>query len=107
MLKRDVEHIKKKPKKVANLNEYGKQLAKLVEGDANQRIKDARKKDGTEGANAEKAKLVQEVQKAFDEVAKMKSEAGDTFGDRIKNGLLPSSTDTPKDDGKEDKAPEA
>ena len=96
-------HVKKKPKKVENLNEYGKQLSKLIEGNANQRKKDARKKDGSEGAKAEKEKLIKEVQAAFDKVAKLKSEAGDTFGDRIKNGLLPSSTDTPKDDKKEEK----
>ena len=94
-------HVDKKPKKIENLNEYGMQLSKIIEGDANQRKKDARKKGGTEAANAEKAKLIKEVQKAFDTIAKKKSEAGDTFGDRIKNGLLPSSTDTPKKDAKD------
>jgi hypothetical protein len=91
-------HIDKKKKSVDNMNEYGKQLAKLVEGSAAQRKKDAQTEGGREAANAEKEKLIKEIQKAFDEVAKKKSEAGDTFGDRIKNGLLPSSTDTPKDD---------
>jgi hypothetical protein len=91
-------HIDKKKKSVDNMNEYGKQLAKLVEGSAAQRKKDAKDEGGTAAEKVEKEKLIKEILKAFDEVAKMKSEAGDTFGDRIKNGLLPSSTDTPKDD---------
>lgn len=99
-------HVKKEKKTV--VNEYGTHLAKLIEGNAKKRKDDAMKKDGAEAKKAEQAKLVKELNKAFEEVAKMKSEAGDTFGDRIKNSLLPSTTDKPKktDDKKDEKKKE-
>ena len=40
------------------MNEYGKQLAKLIEGNAKQRKKEAKDEGGTEAANAEKEKLI-------------------------------------------------
>lgn len=95
-------HVDKKKKAVENLNEYGRHLSKLVEGNANQRKKDARKSGGREAEAAEKEKLIKEIRKAFDEVAKMKSEEGDLFGDRIKNSKLPSTTDNPKDEDETD-----
>jgi len=93
-------HVKTEKKTV--VNEYGTHLAKLIEGNAKKRKDDAEEKDGVEGKKAEQEKLIKELNKAFEEVAKMKSEEGDTFGDRIKNGLLPSTTDKPKTDDKEE-----
>jgi hypothetical protein len=75
-------HLKGKNKK--ERNPYGDELSKLIEGDANQRIKDA-------GAakQEETAKILAELEKAFAEVAKMKSPTGESFGDRIGAGKLP------------------
>jgi hypothetical protein len=66
-------------------NLYGEELAKLIEGNANQRLKEA----GEAGRKTETAKLLAELEKAFEEVAKMKDEAGQTYGERIKTGKLP------------------
>jgi hypothetical protein len=66
-------------------NAYGQELAKLIEGDANKRIKDA----GETGRKAETEKILAELQKAFEEVANIKTESGETYGDRIKAGKLP------------------
>ena len=71
-------------------NDYGKLLNKLIEGDANKRIKDAKKKSSSEGA-AETKKVLAELEKAFEAVAKTKSESGKgpTYGELIKSGKLP------------------
>jgi hypothetical protein len=81
-------HVKGEKKDVRN--EYGDALAKLIEGDANQRIKDAGKEGGSEGRKKETEKVVKELEKAFEEVAKQKSKSGESFGDMIKSGKLPS-----------------
>lgn len=72
-------------------NAYGEELAKLIEGDANQRIKDARKEGGSAAAKKETEKVVKELEKAFEEVAKMKSESGQSYGEIIESGKLPAS----------------
>lgn len=71
-------------------NAYSNEIAKLIEGDANQRIKDARKEGGSDAAKQETAKVVQELEKAFEEVAKMKSKSGESYGDIISSGKLPT-----------------
>ena len=72
-------------------NAYGDELAKLIDGDANQRIKDARKEGGSDAAKQETEKVVKELQKAFEEAAKIKSKSGEPYGDIIKSGKLPTS----------------
>jgi hypothetical protein len=81
-------HVKGKPKTVCNA--YGNELAKLIEGNAEERIKHARQ----QGKHAEvERQILQELDAAFDRVAKLKSRPDDatspTFGDLIKNGQLP------------------
>jgi hypothetical protein len=65
-------------------NPYGEELAKLVEGSANQRMKDAgsKKKEVLD-------KILEELDKAFSEVANKKSPTGETYGERIGAGQLP------------------
>jgi hypothetical protein len=65
-------------------NAYGEELSKLIEGDAQQRMKDAGPK-----RKEELEKILAELDKAFTEVAKMKSPTGDTYGERIGAGQLP------------------
>ncbi len=80
-------HVKGKKKDVRN--PYGDELAKLIEGDANARIKAAAKEGGSEGRKAETEKILKELEAAFAKVETLKSPTGETFGDRLKNGLLP------------------
>ena len=71
-------------------NEYGKLLNKLIEGDADKIIKDA-KKEGKEAGDKAKADILAALEKAFDKAAKEKSEKGKgpTYGELIKAGKLP------------------
>jgi hypothetical protein len=77
-----------KGKKKDERNPYGEELAKLIEGDANQRIKDAGE-NGDEARKAETDKILAELDKAFDAAAKLESPAGETYGARISAGSLP------------------
>ncbi len=79
-------HVKGKKKEARN--EYGEELAKLIEGDANARINEAGK-ESPEAKKAETEKVVTELEKAFDEVAKMKNASGQVYGELIKSGQLP------------------
>ena len=81
-------HVKGEKKTVRN--SYGEELSKLIEGDANARIKAAGKEGGSAGRKAETEKVLKELDKAFDEVAKKKTEGGQTYGEMFKNGELPS-----------------
>ena len=80
-------HVKDQKKDVRNA--YGDELAKLIEGDANKRMKEAGK-NGDEARKAEEMKILQELEKAFEEVAKLKSKSGQTYGELIEAGQLPS-----------------
>lgn len=81
-------HVKGAKKTVQN--EYGKLLAKLIEGDANKRYKAAKAK-GSDAGKAELAKIMGELDKAFDKSLAAKSEAGKgpKYGELIKAGKLP------------------
>jgi len=81
-------HVKGEKKTVRNT--YGEELSKLIEGDANDRIKDAGKEGGAAGRKAETEKVLKELHKAFEEVAKKKTEGGQTYGEMFKNGELPT-----------------
>ena len=75
-------HIKgeKKDKR----NAYGQELAKLIEGNAKERIKKA-----GAGKKAETERVLEELSKAFDKVEKIKAKSGGTYGDLLKEGKLP------------------
>ncbi len=77
-----------KGKKKSELNPYGLQLSKLIEGDAGKRIKQAGQ-DGDDAKKAETAKVLKELAKAFETVSKMKTKAGPTHGQLIKEHQLP------------------
>jgi hypothetical protein len=73
-----------KGKKKEERNDYGKELAELIEGNATERLKvPADQKDKV------KADILKELEKAFDEVAKKKSASGETYGNLIQAGQLP------------------
>ena len=84
-------HVKGENKKVRNA--YGEALAKLIEGDAQQRMKDA----GTDAAKTKAVldALLGELEKAFDETEAMhideKDESSPTYGELLKSGKLPAS----------------
>jgi len=67
-------------------NAYGKELNKLIEGDAANRQKEA-KAAGT--LDEENEKLLKELDEAFKKVEEMKSPTGETFGELLKAGKLP------------------
>ncbi|MCA9247276.1 MAG: hypothetical protein KDA42_09185 [Planctomycetales bacterium] len=77
-------HVKGEEKDVQNA--YGEALAKYIEGDAKDRIEEA-KKNGTD--DAEKEKVAKELEEAFKKVEEMKSPSGETYGERLKAGKLP------------------
>lgn len=78
-------HIKGEKKNVQN--DYGKELAKLIEGDAEHRLKDA---DAEGKKDEELEKILKELDAAFPKVEEMKNKAGETFGARMKEHKLPS-----------------
>ena len=86
-------HVSKAKKNFRN--EYGEMLAKLIEGDAQDRIKAAKKEGGPEAEKKEKAKVAEELEKAFDKVLKEKSDGGKgpTYEELIKEGKLPVEID--------------
>ncbi len=79
-------HVKGEAKE--KRNDYGEELSKLIEGDANQRIKTAREA-GSEAGKAETDKVLKELDKAFDAVAKKESKSKIKYGDLLKEGKLP------------------
>lgn len=72
-------HVKGEKKEEAR-NEYGEALHKFL---------DAEKFD-KDRIKAEPEKVEEEILKAFEEVAKMKSKDGKTFGEKIQAGELPA-----------------
>lgn len=84
-------HIKGAKKEKGVHNEYGKLLDKLIEGNAKKRKADAKKEGGTDAEKKEKAKLLEELDKAFKKVEKEKSEGGKgpEYGKLIESGKLP------------------
>ena len=66
-------------------------IAKLIEGDAKDRISAAKKESREQGAE-ELAKVLKELDAAFDKVAKEKTDGGkgkQTYGELLKEGKLP------------------
>ena len=79
-------HIKGKKK--TERNAYSMQLEKLIEGNAKERIKEAGE-ISSDAKKAETATVLAELDKAFDEIAKMDSGDETTYGARIASGELP------------------
>ena len=78
-------HVKGEEKNVQN--DYGKELNKLIEGDAKHRLDDAKANGTSEEAQA---KRLEELEAAFTKVEGMKSAAGEKYGDLLKAGKLPA-----------------
>ncbi|GIW92144.1 MAG: hypothetical protein KatS3mg110_0185 [Pirellulaceae bacterium] len=78
-------HVKGEQKSVRNA--YGKVLADLIPGDAQERLKAA-----GDNKAAEEEKLLKELEEAFTKAEKrpVNGKDGETFGDRIKAGKLPA-----------------
>jgi len=88
-------HVKGEDKEVRNA--YGDELAELIEGDAGKRKKAV--KDGTpEEKAAVKAKILEELEAAWDIAADKKNADGEKFGDRIKEHKLPVPLPPKKDE---------
>jgi hypothetical protein len=92
-------HVKGEPKTVCN--PYGNELAKFIEGNAEERIRTAR---AEKRLKEEEQQLLKELDTAFAEVAKVKTDdkdvASPTYGDKIRAGELP--TPAEPDDGTEE-----
>lgn len=79
-------HVKGEDKDVRNA--YGDELAKLIEGDAGKRKKDV-KDESKEKKDAVKAKILEELEAAWDTAAGKENADGTKFGELIKEGKLP------------------
>jgi len=80
-------HVKGEEKETRNA--YGDSLAELIEGDAADRVKKAEETNGESGKDEENAKLLEELEKAFNAAESKASPAGPTFGELLKSGKLP------------------
>jgi hypothetical protein len=78
-------HIKGEKEKTKQ-NAYGKELNKLIEGDANIRMKEAR---ANGKLDEETKKLLDELEIAFKKVEEMKAPSGPTYGELLKDGKFP------------------
>jgi hypothetical protein len=81
-------HVKGEPKTVCNA--YGSELARFIEGNTEERIKEARAENRLK---EEEQQLLKELEAAFSKVEKVKIVSGDdaapTYGERIRAGELP------------------
>jgi hypothetical protein len=80
-------HVKGKKKDWLNL--YGQEIAKLIDGNAKQRVDEAKKK-GSGERKAEVAKIKKELELAFTKVGKVKSPSGVVYEELFKSHKLPT-----------------
>lgn len=80
-------HVKGKKKDWLNL--YGQELAKLVPGNAKQRLDEAKKKASNE-RKVENEKVRKELEVAFEKVGKLKSPSGVLYDELFKAHKLPT-----------------
>ena len=80
-------HVKGKKKDW--LNAYGQELAKLIPGNAKERLDEA-KEIGTEEKTAETEKIQKELLAAFGKVEGMKAPTGESYADLFKAHKLPT-----------------
>ena len=85
-----------KGKKKDHNNAYGKELAKLIEGAAAARKKEATK-ESPENGKAMKATILKELEAAFLKVEKLKTKEGKIYGELLKEGKLPVPLPTKSD----------
>lgn len=78
-----------KGKKKEERNEYGKALDELIEGNANKRIQEAKKINDDELKKVTD-QVLEELEKAFEKVAEKKAASGETYGEMLKAGKLPT-----------------
>jgi len=79
-------HVKDKKKDV--VNSYGNELGKLIPGNVQQRLDEARK-GGKDAKAAEEEKVLKELVEAMIKVEAMKSASGVTYGELFKSHQLP------------------
>ncbi len=79
-------HVKEKKKDV--VNHYGNELAKLIPGNVQERLDEARK-GGRDAKTAEEAKVLKELVDAMKKVEEMNSPSGVTYGELFKSHQLP------------------
>jgi cytochrome c553 len=79
-------HVKEKKKEV--VNNYGNELAKLIPGNLQERLDEARK-GGKDAKAAEEEKALKELAEAMKKVETMKSPSGVTYGELFKSHQLP------------------
>lgn len=80
-------HVKEKKKELF-VNHYGNELAKLIPGNVEQRLDEARK-DGRDARTAEKEKVLKELVEAMKKVEAIKSPSDVTYGELFKSRQLP------------------
>ena len=80
-------HVKDK-KKDEFVNHYGNELAKLIPGNVDERLDQARK-DGRAARDAEQEKVLKELAEAMKKVESVKSPSGVTYGELFKSHQLP------------------
>lgn len=97
-------HVGKK-KTEKDQNEYGKELAKLIQGNAKKRKSEATKESKEKGAEVKKV-ILKELEAAFTKLEKMKRKDGKVYGELLKAGKLPVPL-PPKDKKEEEKKEEA
>ena len=81
-------HVKGEKKEVCNA--YGDALAKLVAGNAHERLKAAKEKDCRDDVLAE---VLAELDAAFRQVEQLTDDQGRTYGALIRQGMLPVVTE--------------
>ncbi|MCA9123517.1 MAG: hypothetical protein H6822_32975 [Planctomycetaceae bacterium] len=80
-------HVKEKKKDF--VNHYGHELAKLIPGNVQTRLDEARK-NGREAKDAEEQQTLKELAEAMKKVEEIKSPSGVTYGELFKSHKLPS-----------------
>ena len=81
-------HVKEREKEKEFVNHYGNELAKLIPGNVEERLDNARK-DGRDAQTAEKEKVLKELVEAMKKVEAVKSPSGVTYGELFKSHQLP------------------
>ena len=79
-------HVKGKKKDV--VNDFGLQLAELIEGNGKDRLAEARK-GGADAKKAEQQKLIKELEEALTQVETAEAPGGGTYGELLKSHKLP------------------
>lgn len=79
-------HVKEKKKDV--VNHYGNELGKLIPGNVQERLDEARK-GGRDAKAAEEEKVLKELVEAMKKVEEIKSPSGVTYGELFKSHQLP------------------